>query len=42
MSVFQSKNDLLFNITNPHNLIPKNESISIKENELFFIQSITR
>ena len=36
MSVFQSKNDLLFNITNPHNLIPKNESISIKKEMNYF------
>tara|TARA_B100001057_G_scaffold165589_1_gene166258 strand:- start:11246 stop:12280 length:1035 start_codon:yes stop_codon:yes gene_type:complete len=43
MSVFQSKNDLLFNITNPHNLIPKNESISIKrEMNYFSFNSIYR
>ena len=36
MSVFQSKNDLLFNITNPNNLIPKNESISIKREMNYF------
>lgn len=28
MSVFQNKNDLLFNVNNPHNLIPKNKDIT--------------
>ena len=36
MSVFQNKNDLLFNVNNPHNLIPKNKATSFEQNMHYF------
>ena len=36
MSIFQNKNDLLLNINNPHNLIPKNTSITNRKELNYF------
>ena len=36
MSVFQNKNDLLFNVNNPHPLIIKNKATSFEQNMHYF------